>query len=138
MSVPETPVNEHDLSKPPEHQIGLARKIRRMQPVAKSHRVHHPPHCHFRRRIHPVHTRHMGAAFGGAQFIHGVYSRLSPGRYPALHLLTEKIQRQCSVAQDGIVKFANIELRAKLLFGLLAQLANTKLSHFVGERLCRP
>ena len=71
MPVPETPVNENDFSKPPEDQIGLAGKIRRMQSIAKSHRVDHPPHRHFRSRIHAAHAGHMSAAFGGAYLVHG-------------------------------------------------------------------
>jgi len=69
--VPETAVNENNLSKTPEYKIGLAGKIRRMQAVAEAHCVDHSPHSHFRSRIHAVHARHVGAAFGGAQFIHG-------------------------------------------------------------------
>jgi len=71
MAVPETPVNENNLSKPPEYQIGLARKIRRVQPVAKAHCVDHSPYGHFRACIHTMHAGHVGAAFDGAKFIHG-------------------------------------------------------------------
>lgn len=69
--MPETPVNENNLYKPPEYQIGLAGKIRRMQAVTEAHRVDHSPHSYLRSRIHAMHAGHVGAAFGGAQFIHG-------------------------------------------------------------------
>ena len=69
--MPETPVNENNLSKRPEYQIGLAGKIRSMQSVAKAHCVDHSPHGHLRSRIHAMHAGHVGAAFGGTQFIHG-------------------------------------------------------------------
>ena len=73
MPVPEAAVNEDDFVKPPEDQIRLAGKIRDMQAVAEAHRVDHTANGHFRRCIHAAYSRHVGAAFGGGQFIHGFY-----------------------------------------------------------------
>jgi hypothetical protein len=73
MPVPETAVHEYNLPKPPEHQIGLARKIRRMQSVTKPHRVNHAPDRQFRSCIHAAHAGHVSAAFRGAYFVHGYF-----------------------------------------------------------------
>ena len=66
-------MDEHDLSQPTKNQIGLTRKIRRVQPITKPHGMRHPPHRHFRPCIHAAHAGHLSAALGGRQFVHCVY-----------------------------------------------------------------
>src|SRR5215831_12426465 len=55
-----------------------------------------------------------------------------------LALFVEEFERKRAIAQNHIVKFADIELWAEFLFGLLAELHDLELAHFVSESLRGP
>ena len=57
---------------------------------------------------------------------------------PLLDSLLQQVQWHRSAVQDFIVERLDVELRSELRFGFIAQLANSQLPHFIGQRLSRP
>ncbi len=55
-----------------------------------------------------------------------------------LALLVQEFQRKSAVAQDNVVKFADVEFGTQFQLSFLAQLHDFHLAHLVGERLAGP
>src|SRR5260370_35241821 len=58
--------------------------------------------------------------------------------HPLLHAGFQHTQRNGSIFEHGIMKFAHIEFRAESLLRFRAQLANFHLSELVRQTLARP
>jgi hypothetical protein len=57
--VPETSVNEYDLGKSHEHEVGLAGKIGPVKAISVTHCMHSSPYDHFRLGIAAPDRRHV-------------------------------------------------------------------------------
>ncbi len=55
-----------------------------------------------------------------------------------LALFFEQLEGQSAIAQNYVVKFADVEFGAQFQLCFLAQLDDFKLAHLVGERLAGP
>lgn len=72
MPVPEAAVDEDDLSMARQHNVGMSREVRTMQPEAIPKPVQQAAYYQFRSRIAIFHLGHDSAAIGGGEHIrHG-------------------------------------------------------------------
>lgn len=63
MTVPETTIHKNNFAPGRENQIGFARKLFAVQPVAIAHRMGQTPHGHFWFGVFAFHRLHGPASF---------------------------------------------------------------------------
>jgi hypothetical protein len=91
--MPEATPDFNDAAQTSENKIRLPRKLRRMKPVAVSHRVNEPPHDHLGRGVFRPNAAHVGRAPVGGELVRHtarprVTSEISRGRLPLIMIFS--------------------------------------------------